>query len=431
MRSLPFAIALLASACAGAVPIVRVDGRACEGVSSAEMRAAIGDPVRARRTVACARGRGELRGMIADLRRQPAGAGRDHVLGLALAAGPSSGWAEAERRLAAAHRAAPEVAAYGLRLGLWLLEDERWAEAVAPLEAAVAAEPDDPGARVALSAALLETGQAARVRAVLTPIAAHHPSRRDVVRARSLLRRASDGSRTMPAQARRMLGEVSALLGSDENAARALDLVQAALAAHPDVAAVHALAALVHARLGNRAEAIAALLRAAELEPEAATHRQRLAESYLDMGQTERARDAFREAVRLDPLALEAHAALGDIAYRQRDFGEAAARFRTVASLDGGEPSTLLKFGRALLAAERWTEAARLYEGLLARGAGSYEAYVRLGEIHVHSRLEARDADEGEAHARRARELLRRALEVRPQDPLVQRLLSDLERASP
>jgi tetratricopeptide (TPR) repeat protein len=431
MRSIPFAIALLASACAGATPIVRVDARPCQVPSSSATRAAITDPVQARHAVACARARGELRALIADLRRGPSGAGRDHALGLALAAGPSPGWAEAERRLAAAHRADPEVAAYGLRLGLFFLEDERWTDAVAPLEAAVAGAPDDPGTRVALAAALLETGQAARVREVVTPIAAHHPSRRDVARARALLRRATDGSRALPAPARRILGEISALLGTDDDAARALDLVHAALAAHPDIAAVHAIAALAHARLGNRAEAIAALLRAAELEPDAAAHRQRLGEAYLEMGQTERARDAFRQAVRLDPLGLEAHAALADIAYRQRDWGEAAARYRTAASLDGGAPTTLLKLGRALVAAERWAEAARLYEGLLARGAQSYEAYVRLGEIHVHSRLRARDVDEGEAHARKARELLRRALEVRPQDPLVQRLLSDLERTAP
>jgi tetratricopeptide (TPR) repeat protein len=306
------------------------------------------------------------------------------------------------------------------------------AEAVAPLEAAVAAAPDDPGGRVALAAALLETGAtAARVREVLAPIAAHRPSRRDVERARALLRRATDGSRSMPAPARRMLGEISALLGTDDDAAGALDLVHTALAAHPDVAAVHAVAALAHARLGNRAEAIAALLRAAELEPEAAPHRQRLGEAYLEMGQSERARAELREAVRLDPLAIEAHAGLAEIAYRQRDWREAAARWRIVASLDGAEPATLLKLGRALLSAERWSEAKRLYEGLLARGARSYEAYVRLGEIHVHSRLTARDVDVGEAHARKARELLQRALEVRPQDPLVQRLLADLERASP
>lgn len=431
MRSVPFAIALFASACAGATPIVRVGGHPCEARSPETARAALTDPGQARRIVACARARGELSALIADLRRGPAGAARDFALGLALAAGPSTGWAEAGRRLAAAHRARPEVAEYGLRLGIFFLEDERWADAVAPLQVAVARAPDDPGARVALAAALLETGQAARVREVVTPIAAQHPSRRDVLRARALLRRATDGSRTLPAPARRMLGEISALLGTDDDAARALDLVHAALAAHPDVAAVHAIAALAHARLGNHAEAIAALLRAAELEPDAAAHRQRLGETYLEMGQTERARDALREAVRLDPLALEAHAALADIAYRQRDWGEAALRFRTAASLDGGAPSTLLKLGRALVAAERWTEAMRLYEGLLARGAGSYEAYVRLGEIHVQARLRARDVDEGEAHARTARDLLRRALEVRPQDPLVQRLLSDLERGAP
>ena len=82
------------------------------------------------------------------------------------------------------------------------------------------------------------------------------------------------------------------------------------------------------------------------------------------------------------------------------------------------------------LPAPGWSEAARLYEGLVLR-APSYEAYVRLGEIHVQGRLRARDADEGEAHARRAREVLRKALEVRPQDPLVQRLLADLERGAP
>src|SRR5688572_13908826 len=153
MRHLLLAAVLLGSACAGAAPIVRVDERACEGLTARETEAATRSAVVARRVVACARARGELGVLAEALRRSPAGAGRDHALGLALAAGTSEGWLQAERHLRAAFTAQPEVAAHGLRLGLFLLEAERWQDAVAPLEAATAADPADPGARVALAAA--------------------------------------------------------------------------------------------------------------------------------------------------------------------------------------------------------------------------------------------------------------------------------------
>ena len=423
------ALCLAVSGCGGGARVVRAGGARCEQLSRESTRAAVKSARRARLVVACARARGELRSLERALRAQPATAGRDHVLGLVLATGPSPGWAEAQRLLQTAFAARPEVPEHGLRLGLFLLETERWRDGVAPLEAAVEADPANTGARVALAGALLECGRAEQVRDVLTPVARNRPSRRDVVRARAILRRATEGAAVVPERARRMLGEITALLGTDEDAARALDLVRTALAAYPDVAAIHAVAALAHGRLGNGAEAVAALLRAAELEPGAAVHHHRLGELYLDMSQTERAREELHTAVELDPFDLDAHAALGDIAYRQQQWGEAAARWRTVASLDGGSPSTLLKLGRALIAAQRWTDAARVYERLLARGEDSYEAYVRLGEIHVQRRLRARDADESEAHARLARELLQKALRVRPQDPLVRRLLGDLERA--
>lgn len=419
---------MLGTACGGAAPALRVDGQTCAPVDPHLAAVAIARTDSARRAVACARQRGEVGELVRELRRAPASPGRDHVLGLALAAGPSSGWPEAERRLRAAWTARPDIADHGLRLGLFLLEDERWQDAALPLEAAVAADPESAGARVALGGALLESGRPERVRDVLRPIAGLRPSRRDVLRARAILRRATAGVAPIPARARRMLGEITAVLGTDEDTARALDLVRTALAAYPDVAAVHAVAALAHARLANRAEAIAALLRAIELEPSSAAHQSRLGDLYLEMGQTERAREALRAAIALDPLDLEAHAALGDIAYRQREWGEAAGQWRLVATLDGGQVSTWLKLGRALVAGQRWTEAARVYGRLIARGEDSYEAYVRLAEIHLQQRLRSRDADEGARHARTARELLGRAARVRPQDPLVQRLLSDLER---
>ena len=98
---------------------------------------------------------------------------------------------------------------------------------------------------------------------------------------------------------------------------------------------------------GDYQNAIAALLRATQFDPDAAYLRLALAEAYLDAGQEEEGRRQAEEALRLQPDFLDAELLLGNVFFRQEDDEQAIAHFLRALEIDPEEESAYLHLGIA------------------------------------------------------------------------------------
>jgi len=86
-----------------------------------------------------------------------------------------------------------------------------------------------------------------------------------------------------------------------------------------------------------------------------------------------------------------------------------------------------LWLGRALRRGGQEEEAEAVYLALLESRSRTFEACVQLGHIYRRRRVQAgSSAEAGEAAAQSMR-YYRLALDIRPHDPMVQRMLSGLE----
>jgi len=130
-----------------------------------------------------------------------------------------------------------------------------------------------------------------------------------------------------------------------------------------------------------------------------------------------RARDAAREAIRLEPSLAKAHASLGLVRYLyQWSFEEAEASFEKAMSLDPAYPSAHHWFAMMLMAASRYDESLEQIDKAIALEPESALYDVKRGTIL----MAAGRLDEAEAH-------VRGVLERRPRSPLARRELGLLE----
>jgi tetratricopeptide (TPR) repeat protein len=323
----------------------------------------------------------------------------------------------------------PQIADVHLRLGLLRLEQEEWVLAAAALERAVDLAPREARYRVALAAALVEIGgREGEVREVLAPLPELRASEADVARGQAILARLTDPLRRVPEALREAYREAIAALSEEAaSTGEAVQLIEEATRAAPASAPFVVLDGLASVRLGQLGRARAAFLRATELEPgdpvpwlELAG----LAEAAEDLAAAER---YLQQAIAADPLGPDAWSDLGRVRYQRRRFVEAAAAFERLAALDGGALATRLWHGRALRRAGRDDAAEALYLETLQRYPRNYEVCLQLGHIYRRRRLAETDRARSAQLVSSASRYYRLALDVRPSDPLVQRLLESLE----
>lgn len=131
-----------------------------------------------------------------------------------------------------------------------------------------------------------------------------------------------------------------------------------------------------------------------------------LATTLRDQGKLVEARDAAREAVRLDPLYGEGHANLGSILHRLGEAKGAEMAYARALEFSPGDPRICFNFA-LLLHRERPEEAASYYRKVLAARPDDAEALCNLSGIL---------ADRGQGEE--AVGLARRACELNPDDPL-------------
>lgn len=428
--------ALLACSGAGRPPADRARAAAADGRWEAAWRdldrAVEAEPTslaHRRERVRAALAAGLLPALLARLRGDE-GRGPQGTYELALAVsleGEPRSDVEALRLLERARAELTTEADVPYRQGLVLLEQERPCEAAEAFGAALAIDDRTASYHVARAAALAGCGDEGGARRALAGLAGLRPSAEDLARARAVHARMSNPLRRVPEGLRSTYGDAVASLAEEGAPGEAVQLLEEALEAAPDCAPLLTLLGLANVRLGQVARARVAFERAVALWPGDATPRIELAAIAAEAGETAEAEEHLTAALEADPLNVDALVELGRLRYGERRYSEAAEAFRRLVAVEDDSFVGRLWLGRALRRAGRDEEAEAVYLELLDSRPRTFEACVELGNIYRRRRVEAVGSARAEALEEQARRYYRLALEVRPEDPLVQRLLASLE----
>lgn len=254
---------------------------------------------------------------------------------------------------------APQVAAFGVSLGLALLARGHLEEARAALHVAVLREPGLVEGHRAHAQALLRLGRAAEAEASLRRAAALAPREAPI---------------------RLALGQ---LLQSAGRLDEALDSLRAATELDPWAPlAWHALAALRGAR-GETAAAELAFRKVAGLLPQDAAAAANLGSALWARGQYEAALAEFTRSLGLAPDVAASLSGLGLVLMALARPLAAEARLAEAARLAPQDPSVAINHATALAALERDDEAERVLEGVLARHPAQPEARFNRAALRL------------------------------------------------
>ncbi len=161
----------------------------------------------------------------------------------------------------------------------------------------------------------------------------------------------------------RLLGEIYASEGRVDAAVQELEK---AIRLRPNFWGNHSSLGLVLLEAGRYFEAVAALERVTKLQPDSAWGFLRLGVAYHSLGDLEKAKANYQEAIRVGP-SWAAHSNLGTILYREKKYAEAAENYRKALDLQPRAPAlhrnladTYLRLGRQELARDSFIEALEL-----------------------------------------------------------------------
>lgn len=173
-------------------------------------------------------------------------------------------------------------------------------------------------------------------------------------------------------------------------------------------------AALAHELLESSRfeEALVELKRVVESEPQNARYRYQLGWSYLKTGADEAALKELNRAVELDPNLLDAHLKLGTLYARQQKHGDAVVAYRTALSVNslsvealhalsrilnltgdaGGAREAKQRYEEVRELTDKRTDVLRTHVNRVASDPGDLEAYEEVARFY----LEEGDADSAE-----------------------------------
>jgi tetratricopeptide (TPR) repeat protein len=139
------------------------------------------------------------------------------------------------------------------------------------------------------------------------------------------------------------------LYSNDGDFEKASGIVSTLLTARPTDASLLYLSYRIHSDMANRA-----ILTMAIADPGSAELHQAMARELAKQGETDRAIDAFREALRINPRLPGAHTELGDLFYHSQDEKlQAAAASEFQAALDVNPRDEKAELAMGVLAARR------------------------------------------------------------------------------
>lgn len=140
---------------------------------------------------------------------------------------------------------------------------------------------------------------------------------------------------------------------------------------------------LVNLRFGRTAEAIAALERARDLDPEDGRTWDLLARALAQSGRSDRAVAAYQRALRLEPGRADLYHNLATLHERRGELREAERLYREALRRDPTQAEPRYNLGYLQLEQRRWAEAAATLEDLLRRHPGQALAYVNLASAYL------------------------------------------------
>lgn len=158
--------------------------------------------------------------------------------------------------------------------------------------------------------------------------------------------------------------------------------IERAVAAEPDNSYAQASLGRWRAVNGRVDEALAALEKAARLDPRAVRPRVDLGDLYLTAKRdVDRAIGLYREAILIDDSHAGAHFALGTALGRRGDASEAAKELRRAAELSPGNPLPAVELARLYAASGQLSDAERYAREAVKMQPGLLQARLVLGQV--------------------------------------------------
>jgi len=237
----------------------------------------------------------------------------------------------------------------------------RLADARRAFERAAASVVENTPALHSLAIVQLQTGDAVSALGILTRMASASPN--DVA-------------------IRRTLAQALAAVGKPEEAVQELEEARGNAPDDPELAFALGSAYLRVKKIQG-AERLFAEVAAAR--PVAETH-VLIGRTYRDFGHYDRARQALRRALKMNPKIRRAHYYLGTAAVMEEGvvrLDEAIAEFRQELELAPGDPPATLRLGMALVESRRCDEAMPLLESCVRGPGPSPDAWLYLGRCQL------------------------------------------------
>jgi tetratricopeptide (TPR) repeat protein len=302
--------------------------------------------------------------------------------------------ATAVEQLEAAIELAPERAEPHRVLGLVWAAAEQFERAIAELKTAVRLDPGDERTRLALADVLIRADQADAAGQSLG----------------ETITRFGKGGRAHYTLAR--------LHQRSGRPAEALKELQAAATFNPLVGLngiYQTIGALAAARQ-NFETAVDAYGRRVDVQPNASDAHQDLGDTYARLGRSDEALAEFAVALTIDPDRASTYASLTQLYLRQGQHEDAVASAMRALALDPAQRQTHYALGTALMRLGRTAEGEKElkeFERLQQEDAASRARELELGGLTREARISSANGD-----YQKAVSLLRRALELAPQDPV-------------
>jgi tetratricopeptide (TPR) repeat protein len=212
------------------------------------------------------------------------------------------------------------------------------------------------------------------------------------------------------AQAAERLARVrAALFSGTAKPDAAVSELKDILASAPDSAEAHALLGIAYRTMGTPeviGEAIAELRQALALDSKLAPARYYLANIYLELGRTERAREELQTAIEQLPGNAQFLTLLAEVERQLKNPGRSLELLEQALTTDPSSAQAHYYRGLALLDLGRSPEAIAELEGVVKRGEKRAEVYLSLGAAY----LDAGRIDDG-------LEILSQATHINPAGP--------------
>ncbi len=161
--------------------------------------------------------------------------------------------------------------------------------------------------------------------------------------------------------------------------AKAIEIIQRAIAAAPHEAVFHSNVAEMSRQLGRLPDAIRHGERAVALSPSMVSGHSNLGIAYFDAGQDDKAQACHERALAIEPRTPSSLNNLGSIARRGHDLGAAEAWYRKALAQNPDYLEAASNLGAVLVEAHRPQEAATVLEQALEQRPHFPEALCNLG----------------------------------------------------